>query len=318
MTTTSGPPSRPASDSVKAVSEKRRAERMQRLKTMLEQRLENPLPAVEALIAEVADGGSHPQLWEQLHGAATRDGREAALADAYLKCTAGPRLGRLSADAQAEVLMHAADFFQGMRGDGKTAESILERVLAIAPGHVDAFNRLERVLEKQLDSRRLVELYARVASAPPRAINVLATQALHRVLQLAAKDAPISDDACRKLVVLVPANPRLLDALEAHCRATKRAPLACALIEQALADEPSEELTLQRRHRLVELYVGDAAMPAEALPHVEWLLDRDATDAVAIKAGEKLLSNRDVASRAAAALQNARKARNSVRPLPPT
>jgi hypothetical protein len=224
-------------------------------------------------------------------------------------------MARLPAAAQAEVLMHAADFFQGMRGDGKTAETFLERVLSAMPGHADAFQRLERRLEKLLDARRLLELYASVAHAPPRPPNVLATQALHRLLQLAAKDAPLSDDACSRLIALVPTNPRLLDALEAHCRATKRPALARALIERALAgDEGTEPLAVQRRRRLLDLYLGDVGTPGDVIGHVEKLLEQDPTDAHALKAGEKLLSKREVSSRAAAALQAARHARKSVRP----
>ena len=312
-----GPPSKPTTDSVKIASEKRRTERVQRLKAMLTQRLDNPMAALEVLLAEVSEGDNRPDLWEQLHATAARDGREPALADAYVKCTTGPRMARLSADDQAEVLMHAADFFQGVRGDSKTADTFLERVLATVPGHPDAFNRLERRLEKLLDSRRLVELYASVASFPPRPVTVLATQAYNRILQLGPKDSPLSDDACRKLVTLVAMNPRLLDALEAHCRATKRPALACELIERALADDDTAEaLTLRRRHRLLELYIGEAGTPAEAIVHIEELLDRDPTDAHALKFGEKLLSTRDVASRAAAALKSARNARHSGRPPP--
>jgi hypothetical protein len=297
--------------SVALAAEKARAVRVQRLKAMLEQRIENPIAAIDTLIAEASEGASRSELWEQLHAAAMRDGLEAEVADAYVKCANGPRMKRLSPEAQAEVLMHAADFFQGMRGDAATAETFLERVVGIVPAHVEAFGRLERRFEKLLDARRLLELYANVAAAPPRPVNVLATQAFNRVLQLTTKDGTLSDDACRKLLALVPTNPRLLDALEGHCRATKRAGLACALLEQVLADETAPEaVTVQRRQRLLELYVGEAAAPAEAIPHVEKLLERDPTDAFAIKAAEKLLSAREVASRAAAALQAARRARS--------
>jgi hypothetical protein len=218
---------------------------------------------------------------------------------------------RLAADAQANVLMHAADFFQGVRGDAVTAESFLERVLAIVPGHAEAFGRLERRFEKLLDARRLLELYANVAAVPPKPVQVLATQAFNRVLQLAAKDETLSDDACRKLLALVPTNPRLLDGLESHCRATRRPALGAELIERALLDEGTPEaLRVPRRQRLLDLYMGEAAAPAAAIPHVEKLLERDPADANALKVAEKLLSTREVASRAAAALQAARRARS--------
>lgn len=285
--------------------------RVERLKMTLDKRLENAFAAIDALMAEAAEGDPQTELWEKLHAAALRDGVEEEVADAYLKAIDGPRMRRLSVEAQADVVMHAADFFQGIRGDLATTERLLVRALEIAPDRVEAFNRIEPRREKPGDERRLVELYAMVASTPPRDPKVLATQALNRVVLLTAKD-PLPDEACRKLVALVPANGRLLDALEAHCRATKRGPLACELIERAIAEDAtaSDATTAQRRARLVELYFGEGEAPARAIDHVERLLERDPNDAAAFKAGERLLSNLDVASRAAAALQKARRARS--------
>jgi hypothetical protein len=69
---------------------------------------------------------------------------------------------------------------------------------------------------------------------------------------------------------------------------------------------------LQRR--LVDLYVGDAKTPASAIDHVEALLALDPSDAAMRKAAQRLLSVREVASRAASALQGARR---STMPPPP-
>ncbi|HVH45766.1 MAG TPA: hypothetical protein VM925_25610 [Labilithrix sp.] len=306
----SGDPVNPLPRSVALAAEKARTERVQRLMTTLARRLENPIAAIDALMAEAGEGDERPELWEQLHVAAARDKVEDAVADAYVKCANGPRMKRLRPEAQATVLMHAADYFQGLRGDLVTAQEFLERVLRAVPGHAEAFTRLERRLEKLLDARGLLLLYASVAAAPPKAAHVLATQAFNRLLQLAGKE-PLPDDACKQLVTLVPSNPRLLDALETHCRATKRPALACVLLERALLDEGApEELVAQRRQRVVDLYMGDAASPAEAMPHVEKLLERNPADAGALKVAERLLSTREVASRAAAALQTARRSRS--------
>ena len=305
----SSDPVKPIPRSVLLAAEKVRIQRVQRLRKMLEVRLEDPIPAVDALMAELGEGASHPELWEKLHAAAARDGKEAKLAEAYKMGADGARMRRLTPQAQAEMLMRAADYFQGMLGDQATAETFLERVVSIMPEHGEAFARLERRLEKLLDSNRLLELYAKVASVPPKPIAVLANQALLRVLQLSAK-TPLSEEACKRLLALVPANPRLLDALEAHCRATKRPGLACALIEQALLDESAPEpLVVQRRKQLLQLYMGEAASPELAMPHVEALLERDPGDASVFEVGEKLVSVRTVASRAAAALRNARRTR---------
>lgn len=306
-----GEPPKSKSRSVALAADKARMLRVERLKMTLDKRIENPFAAIDALMAEAAEGDPQTELWEKLHAAALRDGLEEGVADAYLKAIDGPRMRRLPAEAQADVVMHAADFFQGIRGDLVTAERLLARALEIAPDRVDAFTRLEPKREKPGDERRLLELYATVAATPPRDPKVLATQALNRVVMLSAKD-PLPDDACRKLVALVATNARLLDALEAHCRTTKRPALACELIERGIAEDAAapDALTAQRRGRLVELYFGEAEAPAKAIEHVEKLLERDPNDAAAFKAGERLLSNVEVASRAAAALQKARRARS--------
>jgi hypothetical protein len=110
--------------------------------------------------------------------------------------------------------------------------------------------------------------------------------------------------------VLVPANARVLDVLEKHCCATGRSSLASALIEEALRETPATEpLAIQWRYRLLELYMADPASREQAMPHVEALLERDAFDAKALHAGEKLLSIPAVASRAAVVLRDARRKR---------
>ena len=64
---------------------------------------------------------------------------------------------------------------------------------------------------------------------------------------------------------------------------------------------------MKQRRRAIELYTGEAGVPAKAIAHVESLLIDDPSDEVARKGAEKLLSSRDVAPRAAAALQAARR-----------
>lgn len=296
--------------SVEVAAAKARAHRLARLQMTLERRLESPLAAVDALLAEAADGELHPDLWEGFHAAAVRDGVEAAVADAYERNLAGPRMKRLTTEAQVDVLMHAADFFQGIRGDEETAQAHLETVLRLSPSHLAALSRRERHLEKQRDGRRLVELYAQVAESPPRPINVLAQQVYQRILQLDKNEA-ISDSACALLMALVPAHARLLDALDKHCCATHRPGLAAELVESALLNDDAPDHARARRHRLLALYSGEAATPAKAIDHVERLLAEDPNDAVALKVGERLLALVEVSSRAATALATARTARRT-------
>lgn len=300
-------------------AEKARELRVQRLRHSLDTRLDNPMAAIDALMAEAGDGDLQPELWERLHAAATRDSRTGDLAEAYRHAAKSPRMRRLDEAAQACVLLHGADFFRGVLGDPDGEGDFLERVVAIIPGHADAFPRLERRLEKLGDDRRLVELYSAVVFDPPRPPPVIATQALHRLVRVQPQ-SPVADEVLRRLVVLAGGNPKLLNALDAHCRATKRFGLACDLIERAIAVEEASgaasDLVHERRKRLVELCFGEAAAPARAIDQVEHLLDADPRDAFALKAADRLMSQREVASRAAAALQQARRARNSERPPP--
>ena len=296
-------------------AEKARALRLTRLRAQLTTRVDNPNAAIEALISELEVGDAQPELWEALHAASSRDGTEAALSAAYVKTAASQRLSRLAPDAATAFLMHAADYMQGVRGDTTTAETFLERVLKVSPSHPAAFARLERRLDTADDPRRALTVYANAAASPPIAAATLATKAMHKLVLLKG-DAPLADDACKRLVVLAQDNPRLLSALEAHCKLTKRSSLAAECIELALENPTlTNEDALGLRRRLLVLYLGEAALPQNAIIHVEALLTADATDTDARKVAEKLLSVRDVASRAASALTLAR--RNSQPPPGP-
>ena len=50
--------------------EKVRAQRVQRLKAILDARLDNPIPIVDALLAELHEGDPQTALWEQLQSLA--------------------------------------------------------------------------------------------------------------------------------------------------------------------------------------------------------------------------------------------------------
>lgn len=294
-------------------ADKARAQRIARLKTTLETKLDQPPAAIEALLLELEAGESQPELWEQLHAAAARDGVEQALGAAYAKVAGSQRMTRVEPRARAEFYLHVADYFQGVLGDAATCESYLEKVAQTVPGHPIAYARLEPRVEAAADPRRALELYASAAASPPIAPATLAVKAMNRLLLLPAKQ-PLADDACKKLVELVPAVPRLLNALEGHCRLTQRPALAAWLIEAALLD-PSlpSPIVVEQRTRVIDLYMGDAANPAAAIDHVEDLLQRDPGDAAVRKVAERLLGVNEVASRAAAALALARRSLPSPR-----
>jgi tetratricopeptide (TPR) repeat protein len=288
-----------------ASADKARAQRLLRLAASLDERLEHPDAAVETLMWELRSGELHPDDWERLHAAAVRDGKEAELTQVYEKVTADHRLKQLTPAERASLLLHAADFFQGVLGDRAAAEGYLWRVLEEVPDQADAFGRLERKFNATRDRVRLAELYALVANQPPR-LPAAHAKAAQDIVSLLPSKSPLSDEACRKLLVLLPVNQNLLGVLETHCRNTGRFALACELLEESLAGASKAGL-VERRRRLVELYVGDAKTPEKAISHVEVLLEQDPSDAQARAAVERLVRIPEVASRAAAALQAARR-----------
>lgn len=287
-------------------AEKARALRLERLHSNLDC-LVQPDAALETLMSELELGEPHLDLWDGLHAAAARDGKEAELTQAYERVTLDRRLRKLASEQRGVVLLHAADFFQGVVGDAERGERLLWRVLEAVPDHADALSRLERRYTDPKSRVRLAELYAFVAHKPPRPPAKLALAALN-IISVLPSHSVLPDDACRKLLVLLPENRSLLGALESHCESTERFALACEVLERSLEIDPvSDREVLARRHRLIELYMGDAKTPEKALPHVEEVLSNHPTDEKAWSAAERLLGVPQVASRAAAILQTARR-----------
>jgi hypothetical protein len=277
---------------------------------MLDTRLEHPAAAIEALVSELKIEEPQTELWERLHAAAVRDSVEPDLAAAYRTVVVGHRLQQLAPPARAQLLMHASDFFLGALGDPATAQGFLLQTLEVIPGHPEAFSRLEQRLEAARDHLRLAELYALVAVAPPRPAADIARAAVNQIAMLTPK-TPLSDEACKRLLALVPASFSILSVVESHCKKTDRIGLASALLEQALMTfELPKKDQIDLRRRLIELYLVDTGTREKAMPHIEALFEHDPVDALARTAAEKLLSHRTVGSRAAAVLRESRRHRS--------
>jgi len=242
---------------VLASADKARALRLERLERALSERLEQPPAALETLIFELKAEEWHPALWEALHAAALRDAQEAALAKGYSLVTAEHRLKQLPPRARAELLMHAADFYEGIAGDAAQAQAMLELVLQVAPGEPEAYARLEMRFQAAQDRARLLDLYSWVASSPPKPPEEIAREALGTFMHL-PQSTVISDQTCMKLLPLAAASTSLLDAVVAHCRKTDRVALACEFLERAIAaaerllgsrDVASRAAALLKEHR---------------------------------------------------------------------
>jgi golgin subfamily B member 1 len=286
---------------------KRSVARLRRLGPMLEEQLDDPTVALELLVAEAESGEPHPELWERLHAAAARDDKLIELGAAYEQLAKGRRLRPLPATTQAEMLMHGADFQESCLGDADGADAFLDRVLAVAPEHGEAFSRLERHLTASRQQCRLIELYATVANAKKEPPVLLIGRTL-ALIELLPPDQPVPIDACERLVRAGGKNPRVISVIEAHCKKGGRFQEAAALLELALqvgALEPGDSLELRRR--LVALYTGEVKTPEASIPHVEEILRADWTHVETRKVAERLLSYPSVAGRAAAVLQDCRR-----------
>lgn len=286
--------------------DKARALRLERLRAAIDIRLEQPAATLESLLSELKQGESRPELWEGLHAASLRDQKEAELAEAYRKILTPQRMREQTPAAQAEILMHAADFLQGVLGDAAGAEELLQKVLGIVPGHAEAFSRLERKFASAADKNKLIELYATVADVPPKPADELARTALNAMMFLPT-GSTLSDRACERLILYTPVCAAILGGLETHCRKTGRVALAGDLIERAVDTFPLPRVEqLELRRRLIDVF-EDANVRGRAMPHVEWLLEEDPNDKWARAAAERLLTHRDVGARATAAIRQAKK-----------
>jgi hypothetical protein len=277
-------------DSVKA-----RALRIQRLATMLSGKLDNPAAVLEALVAEAQIGEPQPHLWEGLHAGACENAREEALALAYRNLAGARRLKQTAPEVQSMVLGHAARFFMGIMGDVDTAETLQLDALAAVPDQLDLFTHLEKKYDALPDKTRLLLLYSKVAPKPPKPAIELGGKIINIIVPLTAKQA-LPDGICSGLVPLTAASPNLLDVLEAHCLKTNRLPLACTVIEQALAGNYlTEAASVEWRRKLIEHYLGDARTAAKAIPHVLVLFRRDPSDVKLRPAVSRLLAIREIA-----------------------
>lgn len=281
--------------------------RLDSLAELLEGRHESEAAVLDALIGGLARGHSHPELWELMHAGARRDDRVSEVAFAYETALGEKKVRLLASAAQVELHMHAARFFIDDFSDADGAAPHLERVLALSPGHAEAFERLERYLVDAKEDRRLAEVCMSVAQFRERDEQL---RLLGRALQIFAGMTGEEDRALklgRDVLRLDPSDHVTRGLLEANLVHAGRFAEAAKLLEQALvevaASDADEAFSL--RARLVALYGGKLGEPERALPHAEEVLRVDASHEGARSVLTALLGNKGLAVRAAAALEAA-------------
>ena len=115
----------------------------------LERSLDDPTRILDQLVAEVAKGRAHPDLWQRLHEAAAAQGRHAELATAYGTLVDGRKLKALSPLYQADVVLRAADFYADVLDEPELARRSLEGLLQMeqlrGPRRIEAQKRLAKI-----------------------------------------------------------------------------------------------------------------------------------------------------------------------------
>ena len=278
--------------------------RVENLGEVLSQKLENETAILEALLVALAKGHPHPELWQRLHDAALRDDRLAEVAFAYERISQDRRLRIMPAQSQAQVALHAADFFAECFGDLDGASSALERVLSLVPGHPEAFQKLVGIAERRGDTDKLVQLC--LSMAGPKADRDTQLSFLRRALELSIDgDDERTIKIATQLLRLEPADEQALAVAEHRLLAAARFSDVAKMLEQALAAAAptlDRNSMLRMRVRLIELYDTKLAEIERAMPHVEEVLSALPSHDVARKTASRLLEHKAMAPRAAAAL----------------
>ena len=140
--------------------------------------------SVDAILASLARGRLSAESWDQLHAAARRDGRVEDVAAAFAKVSWGARMKTVQPSVAAEFLFQGARFFDEVLGDDLGASMYLERSLALAPGHRDAFAKMEAILEGKRSFGKLADLF--YATAAPHSTRGQQALMLRRAAEWSA------------------------------------------------------------------------------------------------------------------------------------
>jgi golgin subfamily B member 1 len=272
-----------------------------------ETKLENEESTLDAIITSMARGALPVGAWERLHAAAQRDGRTSELAFAFEGASQGKRVKALAPGLAAEFFFQAACFFSDVLGDDVAALTYLERALALVPAHPASFGKIEQLLLKNDQRKRLADLYATAAQHRTRAEQpVLLRRAAELLSQAGGADDKVIE-LLQHALRLEPGDEQTRAELEALCIKANRLRDVVRLNEQALAAEPPPDEATRKRllSRILELYADRLHEPERAMPHVEQLLALDPESEQGRRVAQKLVVVKGLAGRAAAALANA-------------
>ncbi|HXN31023.1 MAG TPA: hypothetical protein VN894_04140, partial [Polyangiaceae bacterium] len=275
-----------------------------------ESRLDNEEATLDAILASMARGTLPAGTWERLYAASQRDGRLSELAFAFEGASQGKRMKALAPALAAEFLFQAACFFSDVFGDELGAVPYLERALGMVPAHWASFGKLEQILRKTHQPKKLAEVSAKIAQHRPRGEQpALLRRAAELLLEAGGADDKVIE-LLQHVLRLEPGDEQTRAQLEGLCIKGNRLRDVVRLNEQALAAEPPpDDLTRAKLlTRIVEVYADKLHEPERAMPHVEQLLALDPVNEQGRRVAQKLVVVKGLAGRAAAALANAHEA----------
>jgi len=270
-----------------------------------EAKVENEEELLDAVLASLARGAFPAEGWENLHAAARRDDRANELAFAFETVSQSRRMKTVPPSVATEFLLEAARFFSDVFGDDLGAASCLERALAIAPSNMAALGKVETLLLKAGQPKKLAEILASVAQRRERGDQA---PLLRRAIELVSAHDGTEDmrviDLLQQLLRAEPGDEDARARLEALYVKGSRFRDVLRLNEQALAADPPPPEASRRRilARIIELYAEKLHEPERAMPHVEQLLAAEPANEAARRAAQKLVVIKGLAGRAAAAL----------------
>src|ERR1700691_2031196 len=152
--------------------------------------VENEEALVDAMLASLARAALPADAWEKLHEAAHRDDRLSEVAFAFESVSQEKRLRAAQPPVAAEFLFQAGRFFGDVFGDEAGAVAYLERALALSPSHAGAFAKIDVLLSRSHQPKKLAEVYATAAQHRPRGEQV---PLLRRAAQLLAEAGGADD-----------------------------------------------------------------------------------------------------------------------------
>lgn len=271
-----------------------------------EEAIYNEDEILDAIVSALGRDQLPSDTWTKLHAAAARDRRTAELAFAYDSASQGKLLRTLVPQAMAEFLFHASEYFADVMNDEAGSASYLERALDVFPGHEGAFLRLSALLESKGQIRPLAQLTFAISMHRARADQVeLLRRAGSLFEQAGLEERAI--EAYQQILRIVPQDAATRETLETHFLQANRHRDIARLLEQTLTAEPKldQDEELRVRVRLLDLYVHQLKEPERTVPHVEAILAIDPANDAASRTAQKLLPNKSLAARAAAALAEA-------------